>query len=441
MKILIITTFFPPQNSIASLRPYSWAKYWKKTGHDITILTTDKVKTDVDLLYDCSDFNIISLPVNIPFAKTRKDLKSNTKEDEKKGIYSRARLWIFSIIKRIYTNFSEKTGCYHTCRYPDWHDTWVRYVIRYIKTNTSVLQNIDFVISTGGPYSVHRIGFYIKKKYPDIKWIVDWRDLWTKNPEFPGLFLFRWYEQLLEKRFHSMADMITTVSEGLAAELSEITTVPVNVVYNGYDIDDYKNIISVQPKINTKLTFVYTGSIYAGYDIMPFLQAVSNLIKRSAMSINDISIIFAGSNADCIDQITKFGLQNCYTYLGYLSRNDALKLQYNADIALFFVLKSPSIKGWSAGKLFEYILVAKEIWSIGSIEKTDADAIIEKSNAGIYFGEDVGKIEKAILDTIKVKKVVRDKNMDFISQFSREKQANKIIELIQKYSLPNISQL
>ena len=46
MKILIITHYFPPLNSIASLRPYSWAKYWTKVGHDVTVLTTKKFPSD-----------------------------------------------------------------------------------------------------------------------------------------------------------------------------------------------------------------------------------------------------------------------------------------------------------------------------------------------------------------------------------------------------------
>ncbi|MFM8917928.1 MAG: hypothetical protein ACKOGP_09325, partial [Bacteroidota bacterium] len=44
MRILIISTFFPPQNSIASHRPYSWAKYWSKAGHEVVVLTTPKKK-------------------------------------------------------------------------------------------------------------------------------------------------------------------------------------------------------------------------------------------------------------------------------------------------------------------------------------------------------------------------------------------------------------
>jgi hypothetical protein len=52
MKILIISTFFPPQNSVASLRGYSFAKYWTELGHKVTVLTTSKATYSHDLNLD-----------------------------------------------------------------------------------------------------------------------------------------------------------------------------------------------------------------------------------------------------------------------------------------------------------------------------------------------------------------------------------------------------
>ena len=58
-KILIITHYFPPINAIASHRPYSWAKYWSRMGHNITVLTTKKEPKSNDLNLDCSFFKVI----------------------------------------------------------------------------------------------------------------------------------------------------------------------------------------------------------------------------------------------------------------------------------------------------------------------------------------------------------------------------------------------
>ena len=65
MKILIIAKYFPPQNSIASLRPYSWAKWWSNLGHEVTVVSTKKIPWENDLKLDCSGFDLIEIPVPV----------------------------------------------------------------------------------------------------------------------------------------------------------------------------------------------------------------------------------------------------------------------------------------------------------------------------------------------------------------------------------------
>ena len=42
LRILIVAHAFPPMNSIASHRPYSWARFWRDEGHEIHVLTPAK---------------------------------------------------------------------------------------------------------------------------------------------------------------------------------------------------------------------------------------------------------------------------------------------------------------------------------------------------------------------------------------------------------------
>ena len=50
-KILIISYCFPPLNVIASLRVYSWAKYWSRMGYEVCVLTAKKTTETVPLIY------------------------------------------------------------------------------------------------------------------------------------------------------------------------------------------------------------------------------------------------------------------------------------------------------------------------------------------------------------------------------------------------------
>ena len=423
MRILIVSTFFPPQNSIASLRPYSWAKWWSKTGHEVTVVTTVKTKRENDLVLDCYGFEVVSLP--IPFFSNASSLYQNTVADTKKSLRKK----LISFIKKCYSSFSLKTGCFFTCRFPDFHDLWAKKAIKKIYNI-----NFDLIISTGCPYSAHRVGLAMKKKYPETKWIVDWRDLWTHNHLYKGLIIFWPYEKYLENKFHKYADLITTVSEPLADRLRSMTQTRVEVIYNGYDPDDFAFIKQKPRKINSTFTIAYTGSIYKGYqDPSPLFEAVSNLKNNNRFAEDSIKIVFAGAYADVSNIAEYYNVAEFYSYLGFLPREDALQLQYNADAALFLEYNNPSVPGILTGKLFEYLYIAREILVIGVDETTTAGKLINDTQTGICLGTDVGKIERYLLSKISNRaesKFNLRENNQLIQEYDRKKQAMKILNLV-----------
>jgi two-component sensor histidine kinase len=293
------------------------------------------------------------------------------------------------------------------------------------------------VISTGGPYSVHRVGLALKKKRPDIKWIVDWRDLWTKNHMYSGLRIFHRYERYLENRFHQYADLITTVSDPLANILRSITKTRVKTIYNGFDSEDFQEIKSKPRKENTIFTIVYTGTIYRGFrDPSPLFGAVANLKEKGLITADDLEIQFAGANADVSDIAEFYNVSEFYSYLGFIRREDALQLQYDADVVLFleyneYNYNKPDVQGVLTGKLFEYLYIAQEIIAIGIDLTTAAGKLICAANAGYCFGTDVEKIEeylvKRIIHNVKNNE---ENNTAIIQQFERKIQAERILAFL-----------
>lgn len=426
MKILIISAYFPQQNSIASLRAYSWAKWFTKMGHEVTVLTTEKISLPNDLRLDCSVFKVITYPFWMPFQELRSELKSNIQKEYQKKLP--LKLMIFGFAKGIYQKFQSTTGCFSACRYPDWHDLWARKAYKKVKDITW-----DLVVSSGGPYSVHRIGMALKVNEKAKKWVIDWRDLWTKNHLYHGIFLFHPFERYLERKFHKNADLITTVSEPLADILRGITKTRVEVIYNGFDPDDFSFLESRPRKENKKLEIVYTGTIYRGFrDPSPLFEAVGCLLKEEILSGNDVQITFAGPpQTDVKDLADRYGARAAYNYAGFLPREKALELQYDADVCLFLEHNNPSVRGVLTGKIFEYLYIAREIWAIGITGDSTAGALIEKNGVGIVFGTDVRKIKDYIVKRIRHKKTVNlTKNFPFMENFSRKKQALKLLELI-----------
>jgi len=419
LRILIVSKYFPPKNTICALRLYSFAKYWHRAGHDISVLTVLNNTSKNDLNLDCSSFNIIRLAM--PFFRLTASYNSVSNPDKKSSKFS---LSPIKILFKLFILFREKTGCFST-HFPDFSDIWAKKAVKLVDAD-----NYDIVLSSGGPYSVHRVGLALKKKNPKIKWIVDWRDLWTKDPMVKGFPLFIPYEIYLERKFHKNADLITTISDPLKKTLESITSTPVKTIYNGFDPDDFIDIQKKDREINNVFKIVYTGSFYRKLqDPSPLFAAVSQIKMKYPLLYGKIQIQFAGLNSDVSDIAKKYDISDSFNYLGFVNYETSLSLQYNADTALF--IDYNNTEGILSGKIFEYINVSRNIIVIGGNESSCAVELIKKTNTGVFLGKDVFLIEQFLVRYITAEeKIVNNKNALLIREYTRENQAKLLLNYV-----------
>ncbi|GAB4255716.1 MAG: hypothetical protein Kow0065_03980 [Methylomicrobium sp.] len=434
MKILIVSVFFPPYNTIASYRAYSWAKWWSKQGHHVTVITPPKKLRPQNTPMSFEGFHVIELPApGLAFIWrfwSGNDGLNHHYRTENSSFIKKT----LSGLRHLINKFRERYGCFYASRMPDYWDIWA-----WSATRWATKQSWDAVVTTGGPYSVHWVGLNLKKKQLTPVWAMDWRDLWTHNHIFPGLPLIRNIERYLENRFHSTADIITTVSEPLASTLRELTDTSVHTILNGYDPDDLNALdpTPIFPSDNIR-RIVYTGSIYAGkQDPLPLFLAIKGLDQRGILSSDQLQIIFAGSNCDLSESALSLGVEDYCHYMGFVSRPDALRMQRDADILLFMEFESPEVKGILTGKLFEYIAAAPPIWAIGS--EAGAGKIIKDHDKGQVFGKNIEKIQDALLSLLNspFQKKSDAKKTKIANEFSRETQAYNYLELLEQIKKNN----
>lgn len=422
MKILIISYYFPPINSIASLRPYSWAKYWSQMGHEVTVLTANEVKKSNDLIMDCSMFNIIRIT---------NPLKSLMTQSTAEGsIQIKMQSPSKPTFLRKFKTFLQSRGIMSTARMPDFNDAVIAKSVDAIGS-----AQFDFIISTAGPYTEHLIARKIMKKQKQAFWIADYRDLWTQNHIFKGLFPFTWIEEYLEKKINHSADYIITVSQPLADQISlKYNINNVAVIENGFDSDD-TNTISPEPYwSDNKVRLVYTGVIYRGkQDPSPLLEAIQ-IIDQSEDShlLQKLEVIFVGgSKGDLHELISKYGVDTWVKDYGFVSRNNALRMQRDAHGLIFLEFETPGIDGILTGKLFEYLDSGTEILGIGVTDKSTPGKLIAESGQGRNFGTDsqiIATYLKSLLE--KESKPVIAKNTECLKKYSRKYLAEKLLSIV-----------
>ena len=429
MKILIISVFFPPRNSIASLRPYSWAKYWAAMGHEVVVLTTYKTPQDNDLNLVMDSFKVIEVKTYI-FDKV-KPLRARffgvrQKESFEKND-SNTSLNLLKIFFIWLNDRRKERGVAYGARMPDIYDLWKTSAIKSVEH-----EKWDLIVSTHGPYVCHSIAYQLKKRGLTKKWIADYRDLWTKSHLFKGLFPFTILEKRLEKKYNKFADIITTVSEPLKETLqSKLSIQKVYVIENGFDIDDLKNISETPIFNNEKIRIVYTGSIYkTKQDPSPLFKAIIQL-KNSADAnlLKQLEVLFVGGNmGDLRELISKYEVEEYVKYGGFISHDDALRMQRDAHVLLFLEVNNED--GILTGKLFEYLCSGTPIWGVGVNNKIGPGKLIEQYKAGINFENDDKKIlndlKNLLIEASKKSVVVSE---EVLQKYTRKYLAEKLIKL------------
>jgi len=433
LKILIITKSFPPQNAIAAHRPYSWAKYWSRAGHDVTVLTIPKIIQPQDAILPTEGFRVIEVPIPFwsSFLKTtakshRLSLPSAKSDRPLKPLEA-----IKNFLYKKTIGFLNYYGIFSACRMPDILDFWGKTAFQAVCGSTW-----DVVVSTAGPYAVHRPAYHLKKNGLATIWLMDWRDLWTEHHAYPGLPIVRSFEKILEKRWSLAADVITTVSEPLAERLRQHYGDKVFVIYNGFDEEEYEKLppSRIFPRDGVS-RIIYTGSIYKGYqDPSPLFAAVEQLSRQHGLTPRQLRIIFCGFNSDFTALAREHAVEAFVEYHGFLPRSEALRMQRDADALLFLEFESEEVKGILSGKLFEYLFAGPPILGIGLEDDSSVGQILKQTGRGVCLGKNVNAIKEKLLDIIRAGAGPRASEdaaiPDAIRQFSRKVQSQKMLNLL-----------
>ena len=263
-NILYISYFFPPVNSIGCRRVYAWAKYLQKSGHRVIVLTADipekaSMKNyDVDLsfleVHRLKYFDIRNI------GKRSLGIKGSVSGHYKDPGKKKYNVILAKKILDFLNCLSQRGVLFGYTRFPSLSAPW--YFSAYKSAKKLIRkENVNIIITSSPPPVVNQIGLSLKKKFKDLIWIADYRDLWTQHPNQKGLFPFNLIERFYEKRCIAHSDVILMVSEVLKKKLeSRYKNRKIITIENGYDFEcDLSRAKSENKKI------MYFGIIYFAY--------------------------------------------------------------------------------------------------------------------------------------------------------------------------------
>lgn len=388
-KVLIITYYWPPAGGPGVQRWLKFVKYLPHFNVEPIVYVPENATyplIDFDLEKDITeDLKIIKHPIKEPYKIAALFSKKGTKNISS-GI----------ITERKQQSFIERMLLYVRGNFfiPDarvgWVSPSVSFLSHYIKENA-----IDTVITTGPPHSMHLIGLELQKRFK-IKWIADFRDPWTSIGYHKELKLSQKASQKhldLEKNVLNSADTIITTSFTTKKEFEKITSKPIYVITNGYDVENIE-----KPPLDTFFTISHIGSLLSKRNPTILWTVLNELINENESFRKDFRLKLIGKvSSEILNSIATFNLKDHVEVIGYVSHKNALKYQRSTQVLLLIEIDSFETIGIIPGKLFEYMAAERPIIAIGP-KGSDVEKIVFETNTGTYFiYEEKQKLKEYIL--------------------------------------------
>jgi glycosyltransferase involved in cell wall biosynthesis len=369
-NILIISHTFPPKAGIGGRRWAKFSKYLQRFGRNVYVLTCFNKYPEVsEWKTDVEGIRTEYLPALFP-----------TVVDRPKGSIVKKiqyKLWLAILKFCVSGNYFDRTIF--------WKYLIQSKISEYIRT-----KDVDCVIVTAGPFKISYYVTQLKKSFPEVKFIVDFRDFWTEDSEITSFTALSKRRIETEKKWEKAtainADVIISVADKMTRYFASLTTKNNCVtIPNGYDPEDFVGITNVSTgKTDNKIRLVFTGTLYIKleYILEPFFKALAQVKASNTDLYNRVEINFVGNfPSEYKKLLLKYDVNDSVKIESKLSLREVYQRITAADYCLLFLNNVYNFA--LSTKFCEYISQRKKIIVVANDGYT-ADFVI-KNDIGYWI--------------------------------------------------------
>ena len=365
MKILLVTMYFPPAGGGGVQRPLKFATHLPALGIETHVLAPD----DPKWLYEDPS----PAPPTQAWIHRARYLGPRARRlaDELHGRsgLDRLSLQARSLSRRVLV--------------PDenvaWNLTAIPAAVRIVRS-----EEIDVVVTTSPPNSVHLIGAAVKR-VTGARWVADLRDSIAAHPhrrvERASVRAKEKVSESIARLVARQADVIVGASDAIAEEARGLDPAGVvTTILNGADFDDFAGLDYHR---GDRFRITHTGSFFGKRDPRPFLTALAE------SGLEDVVARFVGDfRLSDREWAESLGLGSRIELHPYVSRREALALQRDSDALLLLIPDAGGRgRGVLSGKVFEYLAAERPILAAVPPEGAAAE-LIQETGAGLVAAAD-----------------------------------------------------
>ncbi len=416
-RVLIITYYWPPSAGSGVQRWLKMSKYLHEFGWQPVIFTPSNPDfhiKDESLLKDIPDkAEIVKIPIWEPYGIYRmltgtKPEESNFGMTNEGGDLSWSKKLSYWVRGNIFI--------------PDPRITWRSKSISFLKKYLSE-NPVDAFVTTGPPHSMHLIGLGVKKHFPDLKWVADFRDPWSTF-DVHNSFLSETGKRKnegLEKEVLEKADWLVMTSNNTPGEFPPLDKSKLKIITNGFDSDDFKNFKDTSDN-KGKFKIYHTGLLNTIRNPVNLWKALTELCNENKSFEEKLHLEIIGNVEPAIVDFLNnhTTLSNKVNFTKWIKHDELLNRYESANLLLLIVNQSRNAISQLPGKLFEYLALKKPLFALCPEGSSLAEAVKE---SGVGHAIDFSKKEE-----------MKVALLDLFQKFESNHSSNKSEPNIEKYS-------
>ncbi len=367
MRLLLVSYFYPPGRDTGGQRPAAMAKYLRRLGHEVTVLTTDAYgqgAADEAQVVRARDARRLGGGTAVAL------YDANTYSGRPHPL---SRLLVPEPLVATWAPFARRAA------------------LRLLRQ-----RELDAVITTSPPESVHLVGRALSRR--GLPWVADLRDGWTFEPLRPPFptGLQRRLDAALERRWLGAADAVVCVSEPAAADLRRRLGLAPALVPNGWDPEaEVAGPEAVAGILDAeRVSLVYTGRFGSyGRDPSGLVAGLRRLAREDPGGAARLELVLAGPLTPAEAELMRADVAPARIVIaGSLERPRALALQRQADALL--LIAHPSRRQLLNFKLFEYLAAGRPILALAA--GTEAGRLAAAAGCEVASAADEVEIAAAL---------------------------------------------
>lgn len=375
--VIIVSYYFPPLGLAGTARPVMLANLLAGRGHRVVVVTVKPINYPI---YDDSLLARLDGRVAVQRVESLDPARLSR---------------YLPMIPKAWLARWKSRAAGASKLFPDSKTGFVPFAVRAVEQAMPFPAN-TVVITTSPPVSSHLVGLYVRRSAP-IKWIADFRDIWTSLPAESDSIETGRRAAELTREIAGLADAVTSTSPETRQFLLSLLLgekKPVQFVPNGYDERDFTDAITRQP---LSLGLYGTLNHLIGFDRLARFVAQ---LRRSTDSDWRIRHVGHVDLPELPSILTAHRLENAFESTGYAPHPRSLALIRRSAVNLIALSDQYDTRYIVPSKLFELLRAEPPLLAMLPRNNAARHFLAEREFPRVAFADGSGQFVEAIEDFV-----------------------------------------